>query len=305
VTGQFGTPLLVFSADPETGGLDHYETIYPGTRDGNRLRGARALCFPPDGAFCYVVSQFENAISVLAFDTDSDGLPDAVESNEDTDGDGLPNAADTDSDGNGIDDAAEGAKDLDKDAIPGYLDPDNDGDGINDQLEGAGDADGDSIPNYRDEDSDNNGVADILEGAFENAGRPRDLDGDGTPDFLDLDDDGDGIGDTVEGTSDLDGDGLPNYADTDSDGDDIPDESAGAWDIDNNGILDFQETAALFLRARPLAHIRPRTPSSCACLRANQASRNWLLSGNGILTPTVCRTGSRPRRDSSRGARTS
>lgn len=51
----------------------------------------------------------------------------------------------------------------------------------------------------------------------------KDTDKDGIPDSLDLDVDGDGIPNATEGTTDFDGDGYTNQFDLDADGDGIPD----------------------------------------------------------------------------------
>ncbi len=83
-------------------------------------------------------------------DSDDDGVPDGVEGGFDTDGDGVPDALDADDDGDGLPTVEEGNSDLDGDGIPAYLDDDSDGDGIPDGEEGLGDADGDGIPDALD-----------------------------------------------------------------------------------------------------------------------------------------------------------
>lgn len=207
-------------------------------------------------------------------DSDGDGIDDLTELGDfsrpwDTDRDGVIDALDTDSDGDGISDRLEGTADTDGDGVPNYRDLDSDGDGKPDSIEGTGDLDGDGIPNWLDADdhdgplgdpdmdgvtnlvenlcgsspwhfdSDRDGIPDSIEafvtetGTFDLDGYPAgaihsdcglpDRDGDGIPDILDPDTDGDGIPDLVEGARDLDGDGIPNFRDLDSDGDGIPD----------------------------------------------------------------------------------
>jgi len=149
-------------------------------------------------------------------DSDSDGIPDLVES-----GGNPPNLpADTDGDG-----AAD------------YRENDSDDDGISDTVEAGPnpgspvDTDGDGAPDFADTDSNNDGVLD---------GVPMpDSDGDGIPNQLDLDDDNDGIFDTDEGQVDLDGNGFADPASTDTDGDGTPD--GLDLDSDNDGILDLFE----------------------------------------------------------------
>ena len=73
----------------------------------------------------------------------------------------------TDSDSDGIPDAVEGALDSDDDGIANYYDLDSDNDGLSDAYEGSMDADGDGIPNFLDLDSDRDGYSDELEGGFD------------------------------------------------------------------------------------------------------------------------------------------
>ncbi len=99
----------------------------------------------------------------IPFDSDNDGIPDAIElGNEvdpvDTDNDGIPDYLDLDSDGDGIPDSTEAGSDpqnpvdTDMDGIPDFMDEDSDGDGKPDQIEGLTDCDGDGIANYIDAD---------------------------------------------------------------------------------------------------------------------------------------------------------
>ncbi|ARQ07925.1 putative Ig domain-containing protein [Macrococcoides canis] len=201
----------------------------------------------------------------------------------DTDGDGIPDDVDTDDDNDGVNDSDEIAAGLDP------KNPDTDGDGINDGQE---DTDGDGINNDDESvdsgttvtDTDGDGIPDIVDPATV---PPVDTDGDGTPDATDTDDDNDGVSDTDEivvgtdplnpettpgtpdGSIDTDGDGinngdesdetLPNPTDkdgngipdivekpttppVDTDGDGIPDDVD--TDDDNDGVNDSDEIAA-------------------------------------------------------------
>lgn len=165
-------------------------------------------------------------------DMDGDGIPDAVEGENDVDNDGISNNLDLDSDGDGILDFVEGEDDFDWDGVSNFLDLDSDGDGIVDSVEVADDPDGDGVPNYLDDDSDGDGISDLLEGAY-------DLDTDGILNYLDLDSDGDGIEDSLETEQDSDGDGISNFLDLDSDGDGLGDMVEGNEDWDTDGIPNF------------------------------------------------------------------
>ena len=110
----------------------------------------------------------ECAVGLVDKDSDSDGIPDAVEGTSDTDSDGIPDYLDPDSDGDGSPDAEEGSGDSDSDGIP-------------DRIEsGTADSDSDGTPNEADTDSDNDNVPDAVEGT-------SDTDSDGIPDYLDPD----------------------------------------------------------------------------------------------------------------------
>jgi hypothetical protein len=134
-------------------------------------------------------------------DTDGDGIPDPVETNDgssvDTDGDGIIDARDTDSDGDGVADGSEGENDTDGDGVLDYRDTDDDGDTILTRTEVQNgsefsyDVDFDGVVNWRDTDADDDGVPDRREGL-------DDGDGDGMPDYLDNDRDNDGLPDGHE-----------------------------------------------------------------------------------------------------------
>ena len=111
-------------------------------------------------------------------DSDGDGVSDAAECPggsgcPDTDGDGRPNYMDTDDDGDGTPTATEGPTvDTDGDGVPNYLEPNNI------------DSDRDGLPNHRDPNDDGDGI----NTSGENPGgglRPADSDGDNIPDYLD------------------------------------------------------------------------------------------------------------------------
>ena len=100
----------------------------------------------------------------------------------DTDGDGIPDGVDTDNDNDGLsnDEEGNGLVDTDGDGIPDSVDLDSDNDGIPDAQEN-GDTNGDGIP-----DSQQPSV------------NGTDTDGDGIPDSVDEDDDNDGLSDDDE-----------------------------------------------------------------------------------------------------------
>ena len=197
-------------------------------------------------------------------DSDSDGIPDAVEIGDDpanptdSDGDGIPDSQEADSDNDGIPDSQEAGDnpaapvDSDQDGMPDYQDTDSDNDGLSDASEAGDDptnptdTDGDGVADYRDTDSDGDGIADATEAGADPA-NPTDTDGDGIPDYRDTDSDGDGIPDAVEVGSDpakpadSDNDGVPDYQDTDSDGNGISDTIEAGADpanpVDSDGDL--------------------------------------------------------------------
>ncbi|UTH06668.1 Ig-like domain-containing protein [Macrococcoides canis] len=186
----------------------------------------------------------------------------------DTDGDGIPDDVDTDDDNDGVNDSDEIAAGLDP------KNPDTDGDGINDGQE---DTDGDGISNDDESvdsgttvtDTDGDGIPDIVDPATV---PPVDTDGDGIPDATDTDDDNDGVSDsdenvvgtdplnpettpgTPDGSIDTDGDGINNGDEsdetlpnpTDKDGSGIPDivekPTTPPVDTDGDGIPDDVDT---------------------------------------------------------------
>lgn len=219
-------------------------------------------------------------------DTDGDGIDDAfdpdcvaaadcggvigsIATQPDTDTDGLPDWRDIDDDADGIPTALECPSpamcaDSDMDDVPDYLELDSDDDTLPDALEGH-DTDFDGVAEVEPSGSDTDG--DGLDDAFDPdcadaadcggvIGVPAPLpnvDGDDLPNYQDPDDDGDGrstadevqdaaeyVGPAADPT-DVDEDIRRNWYDTNSDGDEADDatEQVGDLDLDDNGILDY------------------------------------------------------------------
>jgi len=201
-------------------------------------------------------------------DSDNDGIPDSEEGNDDSDGDGIADYLDTslDEDGDGVPDALESNNDLDTDGdgINDAFDDDSDNDGISDFDESGAsgiDTDGDGIDDVFDVDQ-TGGVDTNGDGIDDNVGL-TDSDGDGIPDYIDRDSDNDSVPDTLENDvglalfktsvqvansakamlaiSDRDGDGIMDYLDTDSDEDginDIAEAATNVIDSDSDQIID-------------------------------------------------------------------
>lgn len=168
----------------------------------------------------------------------------------DSDGDGVPDAIDIDDDNDGIKDVDEGTGDFDGDGIVNRLDLDSDNDGLSDIIEALG------------VDSDTNGrVDDFVDVNGDGFHDPLDqtpwalpdTDGDGNKDFLDVDSDGDGITDTTEaGLTDVNGDGaIDNFNDPDGDGWDNNAtavlSAGGLVDSDGDGTPDYRQSAGKIL----------------------------------------------------------
>ncbi len=151
-------------------------------------------------------------------DTDKDGIMDIADGYNgvygdfydlppfDFDFDGLRNYVDLDSDSDNIPDEIETDGDEDFDFYPNYVDDDSDGDEILDIDETDADADNDGIPNFLDLDSDGDGIEDIVE-------TDADFDVDGIPNYLDLDSDDDEMPDAQEGILDKENNGLLDFVD--------------------------------------------------------------------------------------------
>lgn len=189
-----------------------------------------------------------------ALDTNFDGIPDIIDT--DDDGDGEPTNSEVESPGD--DPRAYDFPDLD--GVPNYLDDDEDNDRLFGDEEGDldgsgedpgdrnGDNDGDDILNWADNDDDNDGACCGDEDSNGNlVAFDDDTDGNGTPDWADTDDDGDGILTADEDRNEdgnpmndnFDGDGYSDYQDIDEDGDTLD------WrieDLDENGNPNNEDT---------------------------------------------------------------
>ncbi|WP_300564878.1 T9SS type B sorting domain-containing protein, partial [Flavobacterium sp.] len=123
-------------------------------------------------------STFRLIATCVPSDSDSDGTPNYLDSDDDNDGISdnieaqgntpIP-ASNTDVNLDGIDDAFGSGLtpvDTDTDGIADYLDLDSDNDGILDAVELTVDTDADGISNYRELDSDNDLCNDVTEAGF-------------------------------------------------------------------------------------------------------------------------------------------
>lgn len=123
-------------------------------------------------------STFKLTATCVPNDTDSDGIPNQLDPDDDNDGilditevqgNNALALSNADTNTNGLDNAFEPGLtpvDTDLDLIPDYLDLDSDNDGISDSVEGIIDTDNDGIKNYRDLDSDNDLCSDVIEAGF-------------------------------------------------------------------------------------------------------------------------------------------
>ncbi|NRT10776.1 PKD-like domain-containing protein [Flavobacterium sp. 14A] len=242
------------------------------TEDSDDTNDATNVDIDGDGDFedpttSYLDTDSDGVADIIDIDDDNDGILDTVEGTVDSDADGFIDSLDIDADNDGIPDNVEGQ------ATETYIAPT----GIDANLNGLDDAyetgttlgitpvntDGTDLPDYLDDDSDNDGVTDTIE-AF-------DKNHDGIPDlFLSGNDaDHDGLDDSFEGSNTLDGfvvnNGLrngsldtnntdltdqPDYRDTDDDNDgvftiyelDPNGDGNGPDDTDNDGIPDYLDT---------------------------------------------------------------
>jgi hypothetical protein len=226
-------------------------------------------------------------------DADNDGVLDGDDNcvntangnQTDTETDGLGDACDTDDDGDLIPDAddafpldATETVDTDGDGTGNNADADDDNDGVSDAEDAAPldatetvDTDGDGTGNNADGDDDGDEVADGDDAFPLDPTESLDTDGDGIGNNADADDDNDGVNDGDDAfpldsteTVDNDGDGIGNNADTDDDNDGVsdaddalpldPTESVDTdgdgtgnnadADDDNDGLSDAAEAAA-------------------------------------------------------------
>ncbi|QQZ28516.1 hypothetical protein HMY34_06940 [Thiothrix subterranea] len=245
------------------------DTDGDGLKDGEEItKGTDPLKPDTDGDGLKDGDEIKAGTNPLNKDSDGDGVDDKTEVGADptkpvdTDNDGKPNALDTDDDNDGIFTKNENYNggtptddDTDKDTKPDYLDNDDDGDGKVSQNEkndpngdgnpiDAVDTDGDGKPDYLDIDEtngpkgdpDGDGVSNEDEAKLGTDPKNPDSDGDGLKDGdevkagtnpLNKDSDGDGIDDKTEVGADptkpidTDGDGKPNAVDNDDDNDGI------------------------------------------------------------------------------------
>jgi len=165
----------------------------------------------------------------------------------DTDSDGIPDRNDIDDDNDGILDLAESNSinpdgDDDSDGVPNFQDADFCT--LNALSVCANlDFDGDGIPNHLDIDADSDGIPDNIEGQSTNGYiAPSGIDSDGNG----LDDVYESTPGSGEGNTPLNFDGAddPDYLDLDSDNDNVPD-SIEAHDTNHDGMIDTSEESAL------------------------------------------------------------
>jgi beta-glucanase (GH16 family) len=172
-------------------------------------------------------------------DTDSDGIDDSVDPDDDNDtymdsNDAFPLDSsewlDTDGDGTG-----------------NNADSDDDNDNVNDSIDlfplissEWADADGDGTGDNADTDDDNDNFSDSIDAFPFNDSEWTDTDGDGTGNNADTDDDNDNVSDSLDvfplissEWADADGDGTGDNADTDDDNDNVSD-SIDAFPFDNS-----------------------------------------------------------------------
>ncbi|CAM4184862.1 gliding motility-associated C-terminal domain-containing protein [Zobellia roscoffensis] len=162
-------------------------------------------------------------IQCIEVDTDNDGVPDAIDLDDDNDG-----ILDMDEDPNldSDDDPLTDPYDLDEDGIPNHLDIDSDNDGIPDNVE-AQTTEGYIAPNEDDEATyiSNDG----LNSAYPDGLTPVNTDDSDVEDYLDADSDNDDVPDNNEG-NDFNFDGIPDqtYTGIDTDGDGLDDGYEGS-----------------------------------------------------------------------------
>ncbi|WP_291083842.1 T9SS type B sorting domain-containing protein, partial [Flavobacterium sp. BFFFF1] len=164
-------------------------------------------CLPKDSDLDGIFDQDD-------FDSDNDGIPDAVEAR----GILAQSSPITDANQNGMDDAIEpglGQLDSDADGVPDFYDLDSDNDGISDLIEsgaGAADANNDGVIDGVPANFGANGYLNTLETALDNGilnFSIANTDGlDEIPNAISKDSDNDGCNDVIEaGFTDPDGDG--------------------------------------------------------------------------------------------------
>lgn len=217
-------------------------------------------------AFTNITGNLTVTAQYTAIDSDSDGVPDYVESQDGTDPNNAASAKDTD--GDGVPDYVEVNVDSTNPNILGSV-KDTDGDGVPDYVEvrentntanamDFKDTDGDGVPDYievRDntstttasafKDTDGDGVPDYVEievdGTNPNSATSfKDSDGDGVPDYIEIEVDGTNPN-SAASFKDSDGDGVPDYTEIKFDGT-SPNSATSFKDMDGDGVPDYIET---------------------------------------------------------------
>ena len=203
-TVQGSTVTLNWDAPAQVGpGVLRYDIVRDGVVVGSTTQTTFDDVVAPDQTYAYRVS----AVPV-GYSTGQASQPILVTTTGDFDGDGIPDALDPDDDDDGVDDV--------DDAFPFDASEwdDTDGDGVGDN--------GDAFPNDPNEttDSDGDGVGDNGDAFPNDPSETADTDGDGVGDNADVfpndpnewaDADGDGVGDNAD--VDADNDGLVDFAD--------------------------------------------------------------------------------------------
>lgn len=220
----------------------------------------------------------------LSLDSDGDNIYDVDESFPgvvlDTDSDGIPDKMDTDSDGDGVSDSVEAGKsslapdpvDTDGDLIPDFQDTDSDDDAVPDAQDNCrtlanilqSNVDGDALGDACDNDNDNDGIIDSVDNCplvFNPSQADDDNDGFGNP--CQGDQDGDGVEDSEdncpavanEDQKDRDSDALGDVCDPDIDGDGLVNpldncpliKNVNQVDSNGNGVGDACDTEGFVL----------------------------------------------------------
>ena len=186
------------------------------------------------------------------------------EASPDSDSDGLVDLLDADDDDDGVRDGSDAfpldpleAFDFDGDGVGDNADADDDDDGVDDTADAfpldaseSVDTDGDGVGNNTDTDDDNDGVVDADDAFPRDNSESVDTDNDGIGNNTDADDDGDEVVDSEDAfpldpseSLDTDMDGIGNNADIDDDGDGVEDsldafplDPRESVDTDNDGI---------------------------------------------------------------------
>jgi hypothetical protein len=245
--------------------------------------------FTGNGGFSYTVTGFGGMVSNMAavavmmtVDTDSDGIGNNVDLDDDNDGvldtsdvfpllaaesvdtdnDSLGNNADTDDDNDGwidMDEAICGTNSLfagnlpldsDSDHSCNVVDTDDDNDGVLDSSDAfpllaaeSADTDGDGIGNNAELDDDNDGVADVSDAFPIDLAASVDVDNDGYPEIWNPSKNAtDSTTGLLLASDDADGDGLTNAAEGHNGTNPLADNSIMA-DADSDGLPDLYEMA--------------------------------------------------------------